>query len=238
MKVLNSRRLDNETAKAVIDRIGSFDLDVWVYDDAEWYLRNFDAPHREKEEQAVQFAPKVVSNFTEALQQGVAKVVGVSDKYDLVAEAEKVIQAEFEHGIHARSTTASWDCEPSVSATRSSAYYLDVTHPKANKGAVVEEQQLDLFADRTSTHWMATNPLRLWFSAFAHLLMSTLQAAVLRGTELAEASIGQIRLRLFKIAARLKVSVRRIHIELCPAYPLQGLFSLVHQRLSTLGAPP
>jgi hydroxymethylpyrimidine pyrophosphatase-like HAD family hydrolase len=104
----------------------------------EWYLRNFDAPHREKEEQTVQFAPKVVSNFTEALQQGVAKVVGVSDKYDLVAEAEKVIQAEFEHGIHARSTTASWDCEPSVSATRSSAYYLDVTHPKANKGAVVE----------------------------------------------------------------------------------------------------
>ena len=87
----------------------------------------------------------------------------MSDKYDLVAEAEKVIQAEFEHGIHARSTTASWDCEPSVSATRSSAYYLDVTHPKANKGAVVEEQQLDLFADRTSTHWMATNPLRLWF---------------------------------------------------------------------------
>jgi len=62
----------------------------------------------------------------------------VSDKYDLVAEAEKVIQAEFEHGIHARSTTASRDCKPSVSATRSSAYYLDVTHPKANKGAVVE----------------------------------------------------------------------------------------------------
>ena len=73
---------------------------------------NFDAPHREKEERAVQFAPKVVSDFTEALQQGVAKVVGVSDKYDLVAEAEKVIQAEFEHGIHARSTTASQDCEP------------------------------------------------------------------------------------------------------------------------------
>ena len=98
----------------------------------------------------------------------------------------------------------------------------------------IKEQQLDLFADRTSTHWMASNQLRLWFSAFAHLLMSTLQAEVLRGTELAEASIGQIRLRLFKIAARLKVSVRRIHIELCSAYPLQGLFSLVHRRLFTL----
>jgi hypothetical protein len=100
----------------------------------------------------------------------------------------------------------------------------------------IKEQQLDLFSDRTSTHWMASNQLRLWFSAFAHLIMSRLQAEVLRGTELANASIGQVRLRLFKIAARLKVSVRRIHIELCSAYPLQGLFSLVHQRLCSLSA--
>ena len=91
----------------------------------------------------------------------------------------------------------------------------------------IKEQQMDLFADRTSTHWLASNQLRLWFSAFAHLIMSTLQAEVLRGTELEAASIGQIRLRLFKIAARLKTSVRRIHIELCSAYPLKGLFSLV-----------
>ena len=96
---------------------------------------------------------------------------------------------------------------------------------------------MDLFADRTSTHWLASNQLRLWFSAFAHLIMSTLQAGVLKGTELESASIGQIRLRLFKIAARLKTSARRIHIELCSAYPLKALFSLVHQRLSALGSP-
>jgi hypothetical protein len=66
--------------------------------------------------------------------------------------------------------------------------------------------------------------------------MNTLQAEVLRGTERAVASIGQIRLRLFKIAARLTVSVRRIHIELCSTYPLQGLFSLGHKRLGTLGS--
>jgi DDE family transposase len=101
----------------------------------------------------------------------------------------------------------------------------------------IKEQQMDLFADRTSTHWMASNQLRLWFSAFAHLMMSTLQAEVLNGTELEVASIGQIRLRLFKIAARLRVSVRRIHIELCSAYPLQALFALVHQRLVALRAP-
>jgi hypothetical protein len=70
----------------------------------------------------------------------------------------------------------------------------------------IKEQQLDLFADRTSTHWMASNQLRLWFSVFAHLIMSRLQAEVLKGTELADASIGQVRLRLFKIAARFKAS--------------------------------
>jgi Cof subfamily protein (haloacid dehalogenase superfamily) len=138
MKVLTSQTLDIETAKGVIERIASFGLDVWVYADVEWYLRDLNAPHREKEEQTVQFAPKVVRNFTEALQKGVAKVVGVSDKYDLVAEAEKAIQAEYEHGIHARCTTASRDCEPSVSAARSQPYYLDVTHPDANKGSVVQ----------------------------------------------------------------------------------------------------
>jgi Cof subfamily protein (haloacid dehalogenase superfamily) len=138
MKVITSLTLDIETAKGVIERIESFDLDVWVYADVEWYLRNLDALHREKEEQTVRFPPTVVGNFTEALQKGVAKVVGVSDKYDLVAKAEKEIQAEFEHGIYARCTTASRDCEPSVSAARSQPYYLDVTHPKANKGSVVE----------------------------------------------------------------------------------------------------
>jgi hypothetical protein len=98
----------------------------------------------------------------------------------------------------------------------------------------IKEQQLDLFADRTSTHWLASNQLRLWFSAFAHLMLSPLQAEVLAGTELAGASIGQIRLRLFKIAARVRVSVRRIHIELCSAYPLKALFDVVHQRLRAL----
>jgi hypothetical protein len=102
----------------------------------------------------------------------------------------------------------------------------------------IKEQQLDLFADRTSTHWMASNQLRLWFSAFAHLLVSTLRAWVLRGTELEHASIGQIRLRLFKIAASFKVSVRRIHIELCSAYPLKGLFTQIHHRFRTLAVEP
>jgi DDE family transposase len=71
-------------------------------------------------------------------------------------------------------------------------------------------------------------------------MVSTLRGWVLRGSELEHASIGQIRLRLFKIAARFKVSVRRIHIELCSAYPLKGLFAQVHHRFRALavGLPP
>jgi hypothetical protein len=84
---------------------------------------------------------------------------------------------------------------------------------------------------------LASNQLRLWFSVFAHLIMSILQAEVLKGTELESASIGRIRLRLFKIAARLKASVRRIHIELCSAYPLQALFGWVHQRIAAMSTP-
>ena len=83
---------------------------------------------------------------------------------------------------------------------------------------------MDLFADRTSTHWMASNQLRLWFSAFAHLMLSVLRAEVLRGTDLAQATLGQIRLKLFKIAARVKISCRRIQLELAGGYPYRETF--------------
>ena len=88
----------------------------------------------------------------------------------------------------------------------------------------IKEAQQELFADRTSTSWMATNQLRLWFSAFAHLMVSVLRAEVLRDTDLAIATLGQIRLKLFKIAARIKISCRRIHLELASAYPYQETF--------------
>jgi Cof subfamily protein (haloacid dehalogenase superfamily) len=138
MKVLTQQTLDAEIARSVIKRVGEFNLDVWVYAGVNWYLLDLNSPHREKEERTVQFPPTVVKNFDEALEQGVAKVVGVSDEYHLVAKAEKGIVEEFEHGVHAKCTTTSRDCEPSVSAARSQPYYLDVTHPKANKGFVVK----------------------------------------------------------------------------------------------------
>jgi Transposase DDE domain group 1 len=99
----------------------------------------------------------------------------------------------------------------------------------------IKECQLDLFADRTSTATMAANQLRLWFSSFAYVLLSTLRRIALPDTELAQATCGSIRLKLLKIGARVTVSVRRIKIAIASACPHQAEFALAHARLR---APP
>jgi hypothetical protein len=98
----------------------------------------------------------------------------------------------------------------------------------------IKEQQLDMFADRTSTAFMSSNQLRLWFSTFAYLLMSQMRTVALGGTRMARATVGTIRLHLMKIAAQVTVSVRRIHVRLCSACPMQEVFAQAHARLRAL----
>ena len=100
----------------------------------------------------------------------------------------------------------------------------------------LKQQVLDLRADRMSTHHMASNQLRLWEAMFAYLLLERLRTQGLSGTELERASAGSLRLKLLKIAAQVRVSVRRVYVQMCSAYPLQALFRLCHQRLMALGA--
>lgn len=95
----------------------------------------------------------------------------------------------------------------------------------------VKEQQLDLFADRTSTGFMKSNQLRLWLSTFAYLLMRQLRATALVGTRLERATVGTIRLQLMKIAAQVTVSVRRVQVRLCSACPARDLFAHAHGQL-------
>jgi hypothetical protein len=97
----------------------------------------------------------------------------------------------------------------------------------------IKEQQLDLFADRTSTTPMASNQLRLWLSTFAYLLLARLRGVALQGTVLARATAGTIRLRLLKIGALVSVSVRRVHIRLAGAFPLREVFAAAHGKLVT-----
>ena len=88
----------------------------------------------------------------------------------------------------------------------------------------IKEQQLYLFADRTSAASMIENQLRLWFSSVAYVLMNELRQIALAGTELARAQCHTIRLKLLKIGARVTVSVRRIVLHMAGGYPYQGLF--------------
>jgi hypothetical protein len=88
----------------------------------------------------------------------------------------------------------------------------------------IKEQQLDLFADRTSAATMRANQLRLWFSTAAYVLMNEVRRVGLRGTQLARAQAGTIRTRLLKIGGLVKVSVRRVYLALSTAFPLQELF--------------
>ena len=118
---ISMQSLANDVAGETIAIILQHGLDVFLYTDLDWYVRDKGAPHVAREAWTVQFEPTIVPNFDNLLK-GVVKVVGVSDDLEAVARCEKDMQ-EWSNGR--------------VSAARSQPYYLDVTHPKANKGEVV-----------------------------------------------------------------------------------------------------
>ena len=119
--VVDQKLLPPGVPEKVIKAIEDHGLDVWLYTDTGWFVRDAGAAHVAREQWTVKFPPTVVKTFGGLLGR-VAKIVGVSDDYDRVAKCEKdVQQAGGEH----------------VSAARSQPYYLDVTHPQANKGGVV-----------------------------------------------------------------------------------------------------
>lgn len=98
----------------------------------------------------------------------------------------------------------------------------------------IKEQQLGLFADRTSTARMRSNQLRLYFSSFAYILMQRLRQLGLKGTELAQAQCDTIRLKLFKIGAQIEVTVRKVWVSFSESYPYLSLFQRVLARLQQL----
>ena len=98
----------------------------------------------------------------------------------------------------------------------------------------IKEQQLALFADRTSTHRIHANQLRLYFSSFAYVLMQALRRLVLEGTELAKAQCHTIRLKLLKIGTQIRVSVRKVWLSFADSYPYAALFQQVFARLEKI----
>jgi hypothetical protein len=95
----------------------------------------------------------------------------------------------------------------------------------------IKEQQLWLFADRTSAGKMRANQIRLYFSSAAYLLMQALRRLGLRGTQMAAAQCNTIRLKLLKVGAQVKVTVRKVWISLAGGYPYADLFYQVFKNL-------
>jgi hypothetical protein len=112
------------------------------------------------------------------------------------------------------------------------ALYDEVYCQRGEMENRIKEQQLGLFADRTSCHRFLANQFRLFLSSAAYVLVQALRRTALVGTELARAQVGTIRLRLFKVAARVVVSARRVVFHLASSYPYQEVFRAVYQRLT------
>ncbi len=121
MDVLEEHVIEDHLVSPAIRLLEASGLYVWAYRGNDWYVRDPDRPRVDRESHTLQFEPTVIHDF-DALGPGVAKLVGVSEDLDAVATAQRSITDEL--GEH-------------VSAATSQPYYLDITHPLANKGAVV-----------------------------------------------------------------------------------------------------
>jgi Cof subfamily protein (haloacid dehalogenase superfamily) len=122
MSVIEQRVVPEDLVGPVAELNASFGLDTWVYRGADWYVPDPKGAHVARETATVRFEPKVMASL-DGLTSDVTKLVGVSDDLDAVARASEAAHDQF--GDH-------------VAAARSQPYYLDVTNPDANKGAVAQ----------------------------------------------------------------------------------------------------
>jgi len=117
------------------------------------------------------------------------------------------------------------------------ALYEEVYCARGEMENRIKEQQLMLFADRTSCHRFLANQFRLLLSAAAYVLVEAVRRLGRAGTELARAQVSTIRLRLFKVAGLVRVSARRVCVRLASGFPLRALFGAVLRRLRGPSAP-
>ncbi len=110
--------------------------------------------------------------------------------------------------------------------------YEEIYCARGDMENMLKQQVMDLKADRMSTHHLASNQFRMWEATFAYLLLERLRSQSLKGTELERATAGSVRLKLLKVAAQVRVSVRRVYVQLNTSFPLQELFRLCQRRLA------
>jgi Cof subfamily protein (haloacid dehalogenase superfamily) len=136
LSVIEERVLQSDVVEPAMEIMRDHGLDTWIYRGTDWFVRERHGPHVDREEWTVKFSPTVVPDF-DGLTKDVAKLVGVSDNLDAVQRCESAVRARFAEDLHCHHSNPQRESYSTVSAARSQPYYLDVTHPEANKGSVV-----------------------------------------------------------------------------------------------------
>jgi Cof subfamily protein (haloacid dehalogenase superfamily) len=122
LSIIEQRTIDNDVSGQLISLLDEYEISIWVYQGDEWYVRDLNGPHTQHEASVVGFQPQLVANF-DAVRSGFAKIVGVSDDVNATTDAQAAIKEKYGER---------------VSATASQSFYIDITHPLANKGSAVD----------------------------------------------------------------------------------------------------
>jgi len=136
LSMVEQHVLQKDVVAPVIEIIKAHKLVAWIYRGVDWFVPERHGPHVDREEWTVKFPPTVVPDFNDKMDN-VAKIVGVSDDLEAVAKCEAAVRAQFAGAVNSKQSNPQREPASQVSAARSQPYYLDVTHPEANKGAVV-----------------------------------------------------------------------------------------------------
>lgn len=176
LSVIDEKKLPRDAVPRVIDELRAHGLDVWIFGAEEWYVMNPQGYRVDREASNVQFSPTVVSSHDEVLDEAI-KVVGVSADHEAVARCENAVQEKL--GTR-------------VSAARSQPYYLDVTHPDANKGAVVQRlaRYLKVPASRIATIGDQSNDVLMFKESGLSIAMGNASAEVQREADFVTSSYG------------------------------------------------
>lgn len=166
MVVLRKRSIPAAIVPSIIDTLRAQDLNIWCYQGVEWYVLDKDGPHVAQETNTCKFEPTLRADF-DGLVDDMAKIVGVSDDRDAVAHATEAMRDAF---------------ADSVSSMPSQPYYLDVTHPDANKGEVVRylSTTLDIPAEQIATIGDMPNDVLMFAPAGLSIAMGNADGEVQR----------------------------------------------------------
>jgi transaldolase len=177
LSVLDERQLPEYVLPALIDLIQAHGLDVWLFRSTDWYVRSLNAPRVSRETSNIQCPPVVVATFDGVLT-GVVKIVGVSEDHARVAACEAAVQNQF---------------GTQVSAARSQPHYLDVTHPAANTGVVIERlsRYLKIPMDRIATIGDQPNDVLMFKRSGLSIAMGNASEEVKRQATCVTTSFGE-----------------------------------------------